>query len=260
MKSLALVGLLAVAAASGSANALTFQCRFVERVGVTEFVIANNSIGAANGVARDVRLQLAVVDDSEPASAGGFLGWSDGSITVSGPESNSDERRNGPGPGRISPFNSSSHPNANGNPPLPGGDPFTTLTEIDASRGAQSPIWVCDAQGNIPAQPPAVVLGRNSFVSVFAFSIDPRPGASSYFVTFTGNLVAATAWQTVGTPVPPNCGNPADPNDDIPGSVTYAPVPTASLPFTCVLNVQTPAPSAAALLGLGGLFAIRRRH
>lgn len=260
MKIPALMSAFALLGAAGSADALTFQCRFVERIGNVDSILQNNTIDADNEQLRNIRLQFAVVDDSEPAAAGGFIGWSAGSIIVNNSESNSDERRNGPGPGRITPFNSSSDPNANGNPPLPGGDPFTMLTDIDATIDTQSPTWVCDAQGNVPAQPPAVVRGRNfSFVSIFAFSTDPSPGAQSYTITVSGNLIAATAWQIIGTPTPPNCGNSTDPTDDVPGSVTYAPVPTAPQPFTCVLSVRViPAPGAAVFLGLAGLLAMRR--
>ena len=145
--------------------------------------------------------------------------------------------------------------------PLPAGDPFTMLTEIDATLGTQSPIWVCDAQGNAPAQPAATVRGRNTFVSVFAFSIDPNAGAESYTVTAGGNLIGAASWLVVGSATAPDCGDPADPSDDVPGAVTYAPFPTTPQAFTCVLSVDIiPAPGAAALLGLGGLLAARRRR
>jgi hypothetical protein len=258
VKKLALFGILAVAGAASSANAFEFRCRFVERIGNQDVVLAGNTIDATDGAVHNIRLQFGVFDDGAGAApAGGFVGWNVGTLTVSGAASNSDERRNN---GRLSPFNFASGPNSNGNPPLPGGDPFTMLTEIDATLGTQSPIWQgCDANGNPVPQPPAVTRGINSFVSVFAFSIDPNAGASDYTVTAGGNLIGATEWRTVGTPTPPDC---SDPNDPQPGSVTYAPFPTAPQAFTCVLNVHAaiPAPGAAALLGLGGLIAGRRRR
>lgn len=259
MKKLALFGILAVAGAAGSANAFEFRCRYIERVGNTDVVLTDNHIDATNGNVRNIRLQFGVFDDAAGAAPdGGFVGWNVGTLAVSGSASNSDERRNN---GRIAPFNFAGGPNANGNAPLPAGDPFTMLTEIDATLGTQSPIWVCDAQGNAPAQPAATVRGRNTFVSVFAFSIDPNAGAESYTVTAGGNLIGAASWLVVGSATAPDCGDPADPSDDVPGAVTYAPFPTTPQAFTCVLSVDIiPAPGAAALLGLGGLLAARRRR
>ncbi|MGE3109500.1 MAG: hypothetical protein AB7G11_16165 [Phycisphaerales bacterium] len=260
MKKLALFGILAVAGAAGSAEAFEFRCRFVERVGNTDVVLAGNTIDATNGLARRIRIQFGVFDDAAGAApAGGFVGWNVGTLAVSGAASNSDETRT---PGRLAPFNFGPGPNANGNPPLPGGDPFTMLTEIDNTLGTQSPIWVCDANGNAPPQPAALVRGLNTFVSTFEFTINPADmGASSYTVTAGGNLIGATEWRTVGNPTPPDCGDPADPADDVPGAVTYAPFPTTPQAFNCVLNVEIiPGPGSAALLGLGGLLAARRRR
>ncbi|MBC7772520.1 MAG: hypothetical protein H7210_08510 [Pyrinomonadaceae bacterium] len=261
MKKLALFGILAVAGAATSANAFEFRVRFVERVGNVDTVIAGNTIDATNGAVRNIRIQFGVFDDAvSVAPEGGYVGWNVGTIAVSGAESNSDERRNN---GRLSPFNFAGGPNANGNAPLPAGDPFTMLTEIDNTLGTQSPLWVCDAQGNVPAQPAAAVRGRNTFVSTFAFSIDPTSAASlDYTITIGGNAIGAASWLTVGTATPPDCGDPADPADDQPGSVIYAPFPTAPVAISATLNVLAtiPGPGAAALLGLGGLLAARRRR
>jgi len=260
VKKLALFGILAVAGAASSANAYEFRCRFVERVGSTDVVLDNNTIDASNANVRNIRIQFGVFDDAAGvAPAGGYVGWNVGTIAVSGAVNNSDERRNN---GRISPFNFAAGPNSNGNAPLPAGDPFTMLTEIDNTLGTQSPSWVCNADGTIPPQPAALVRGRNTFVSTFAFSIDPTSTSStSYTVTIGGNTIGADSWLPVGNPSAPDCGDPADPLDDVPGAVTYAPFPTAPRAISCVLNVQIiPAPGAAALLGLGGLLAARRRR
>jgi hypothetical protein len=260
VKNLALFGLLAVAGAASSANAFEFRCRFVERVGNQDIVLTDNQIVAAPGVTRNIRVQFGVFDNAAGAApAGGYVGWNVGTLTVSGPASNSDERRNN---GRIAPFNFGPGVNANGNPPLPGGDPFTALTEIDNTLGTQSPVWVCDAAGNAPPQPAATVRGLNTFVSTFAFSITPQsaPGGANYTVTAGGNLIAASSWNTVGNPAAPDCGDPADPADDVAGAVTYAPVPLTPQAFSCVLTVIVPGPGSAALLGLGGLLAARRRR
>lgn len=260
MKNLALIGTLAVLGISGSASAFTFQCRFVERIGNADVVLENNFINASDLGVHDIRLQFGVFDDAaDMAPEGGFVGWNVGTIEVSDSVSNSDERRN---PGRLSPFNFASGTNANGNPPLPAGDPFTMLTEIDATLGTQSPVWVCNPDGSVPPQPTPIIRGRNIFVSVFAFSIDPNNlSTASYDVTARGNLIGATSWLPIGNPIAPDCGDPADPADDVPGSVTYAPFPTAPTPFTCVLFVGIiPAPSAAAFFGLGALVVCRRRR
>lgn len=266
MKVRSLIALAVVAGAAASANALTFECRFVEQTGPAagNFVVLPGNTITDAGIGgplnhRRIRLQFRVVDDaSGPAPAGGFVGENVGTLTVSGPVTNSNETRT---PGRLNPFAFAAGVNSNGNPPLPGGDPFTMLTDLDNTQGTQGPLWQCNPDGSIPAQPPAVVRGRNTFVSIFEFTIDPIAGAESYTVTAGGMLIAATSWLTVGNPTPPDCGDPDDTGDDQVGSITYAPFPTDPVPFTCVLNVNIiPAPGAAALLGLGGLLVARRRR
>jgi len=255
VKKLALFGILAVAGAASSANAWHFEVRFVERVGSTDTVIAGNTIDASvNRGVRNIRIQFGVFDDADGAApAGGYVGWNVGTLAVSGAADNSDERRNS---GRISPFNFAGGANSNGNPPAPAGDPFSMLSEIDATLGTQSPFWGFNADGMALPQPNAAVRGINSFVSVYAFSIDPRDDASAagYTVTAGGNLIAATEWRAIGTPTPP------DEETQTPGSVTYAPFPTTPQAFSAVLNVLIPGPGSAALLGLGGLLAARRRR
>lgn len=130
-----------IGAAAFPAWGWEFRCRFIERVGNINVELPGNTIDAGNGAPRNIRVQFGVFDDAEsPAPAGGFVGCNIGSLAVDGSEDNSDERRN---PGRLSPFTFAASPDANGNPPLPDGDPFTMLTEIDATLGTQSPVWVC---------------------------------------------------------------------------------------------------------------------
>jgi hypothetical protein len=238
--------------APGAAEALTFQVRFVERIGTTDVVIGGNgaTVDASDGAARRIRVQLGVFDDGAGAApAGGFVGWDVGTVSVSGTAGNSQERRT---PGRIAPFNSSTNPNANGNPPPPTlagpdstGFDFQTLVEISAALGPQSPLWLCN--GSEPmVQPPPTIRGRNAFVSVYEITIDPAAGAASYTVTLGGNLIAASSWTTLGTPFPPDCDN------GIPGTVTYAPLPTAPLSFTAVLNVSTASAPTGACCAVDG--------
>lgn len=254
-------GVLGILACAGGTHAFEVRCRFVERIGNTDVVLSGNHIDVTPGIARNMRIQFGVFDDAAGAApAGGLVGWSAGTLAVSGPVDNSDERRN---PGRLSPWNFSQFPTANGNPPLPGGDPFTMLTEIDAGIGSQSPLWLCDPQGNVPPQPTPVVRGRNTFISVYAFQIQPRSAAPvNYTVTAGGFVQSTSAWNIVGTPQPPDCGDPNDPSDDIPGSITYAPAIGIPQSFTSVLVVHTnPAPTSGVfLLMSASTLACRRRR
>ncbi|MGE3107452.1 MAG: hypothetical protein AB7G11_00625 [Phycisphaerales bacterium] len=237
-----------------------FECRFIERVGNMDVLLPGNTIDASNGAARNIRIQFGVFDDADgPAPAGGFVGWNVGTMFVSGPVNNSDERRNN---GRLAPFNFGPGPNANGNPPLPAGDPFTMLTEIDNTLGTQSPIWVCwDPDGDgvyePTPMPQATVRGLNTFVSTFAFSIDPAPAGQTYSITAGGNLIGATEWRVIGNPTPPDCSDEPDPACPFPGSVTYAPFPTPPQAFSCTLAVVVPGP-ASLLTVLAGATASQR--
>jgi hypothetical protein len=262
-----LFGLAVAVGAAASANALTFQCRWVERVGTTDTVIGGNgaTLDVGNGAPRRIRLQFGVFDDAGGAApGGGFVGMNVTGISISGPAANSADRRTN---GRISPFNFAAQPTANGNPPPAGGvaagdavgTDFQGWTDIDCTLGTQAFAWPCNSAGDPVPMPQALVRGRNTFVSVWEMTTDPADGFAAYSITAAGNLIAATEWRTVGTPTPPDCGDPSDPADDVPGSVTYAPFPTDPTAFQCVLNL-VPAPGAAALLGLGGLLAIRRRR
>ena len=143
MNKLALVGLLSVAGVASSASAYEIRCRFVERVGSVDVPLQSNVIDATDHGVHNIRIQFGVFDDADgPAPDGGFVGWNVGTMTVSGSANNSDERRNS---GRLSPWNFAAGPNSNGNPPLPGGDPFQMLTEIDATLGTQSRPWLCSS-------------------------------------------------------------------------------------------------------------------
>jgi hypothetical protein len=241
--------LVIVALAAGQAQAFSFRARWVERTGPVDTPIFGDLI-ESDGLAHRIRLQLGVFDDaSGPAPSGGLIGWTSGTLAIS-------RAINTRTPGRLTPFDFATDPNANGNPPLPGGDPFTTLTDIDATLGVQTPFWGCDANGNPLPQPNPIIRGRNTFMSIFEVTSASFIGSVNYSMTVSGNLIAATEWLSVGTPIPPDCGQ------GIPGSVTYVPVPTAPIPFTCVLYIEGggPTPGAACTLGLGALLSVRRRR
>ena len=51
-----------------------------------------------------------------------------------------------------------------------------------------------------------------------------------------------------------------DEMDDTPGNILYAPLADAARSFQNTLGIIVPAPGALALLGLGGLVAMRRRR
>lgn len=250
-----------LAGTATSADAFEFRCRFVERVGNVDVPIPQHGVDGSFGLARRIRLQFGVFDDAAgPAPSGGFVGWNVGTLSVSGATANSAETRT---PGRLTPFNFASGQNANGNPPLPTGDPFTMLTEIDATLGIQSPVWTCDAQGNIPPQPMPIARGINTFVSVFEFTSDPLgvfQGGTGYSITATGNMIAAVEWRTIGTISPPDCGDPTDPSDDIPGAVSYAPVPIPPQAFSCTMTVFVPAPGPGAAMMIAAAASLARRR
>lgn len=238
MKKAVLFGILAVAGVATSAQAFNVQVRFVERVGTTDTVIAGNSLTVGAGSTHRIRVQFGVFDDAAGAApAGGFVGWNLGTQTMTG-------GTNSRTPGRINPFNFAPAPPGNG---TPAADPFMALTTIDNTLGTQSPAWLTFGQ----PQPPAVIRGLNTFVSTWEFTT--VAGMSNYSCTLGGNQVVASNWGIIGTPIPPDDqGNP--------GSITYAPQTLPPIAFTAVLNFVVPAPGTAALLGLGGLVAARRRR
>ncbi|MGE4195608.1 MAG: hypothetical protein AB7G11_00610 [Phycisphaerales bacterium] len=140
----------------------------------------------------------------------------------------------------------------NGMPPLPDGDPFTMLTDIDARLGRQAPIWTCNPDGTPNPMPTPLVRGLNTFVSVFSFSIDPGVNALDYMVTAGGAVSACDAWNVVGTPMPPIC--PPEPCGPIPecsdGIVVYSPQPTEPRAFECSLYVRAQIPGPGSLAGV----------
>jgi hypothetical protein len=239
--------------AAESAHAWHFDYRFVERVGTVDTPLVNGAVYPASGAPIRLRFQVGVFDDSSnPAPAGGFIGWSQGTIT------DSLDFHNTRTPGRLTPFNFAA--NGNGLPPMPGGEPFMQLTDIDASMGVQVPFWGLDSFGQALPMPTEQVRGVNTFVSVFEFTT--TPGILSYTLTLGGSLTAASGW--VGVPVPPDNNNtPLDPSDDIPGWVTYTPVTLPPQTFVLPplsLTIQVPGPGSAVMLSAVTVLASRRRR
>jgi hypothetical protein len=245
----------AVGSLAGAAHAFEFRYRWVERVANLDFPLADDLVVAYDGQPHQVRLQLGVFDNAAgPAPEGGFYGWTQGSLLVdTRSAADSDDRRT---PGRLPTFAFSQAPGANGNPPLPDGDPFEALTDIDASIGIQSPVWGFNPDGTPAPQPGPRIVGRNTYVSVFSITVQPRNfSGSGYFVRASGNLYGATSWFTLGTPVPP------DPESGTPGSVNYAAMVTQPSAFESALFVYLgPTPGTAGVLVISAAWAARRRR
>ncbi len=242
---------------ASSAQAWEFRSRFIERVGVTDVLLPNNTIDASDGRTRTIRVQFGVFDDADgPAPAGGFTGWNAGFLTVSGPEDNSNEYRT---PGRIAPFN-------HGGPEqvIPQGlptSPFTELQFIDARLFDQTPMWNCNPDGSVPPMPLPVARGINTFISIYSFSITPNPGAVNYTVSAQGELHAAASWTLFGTPVPPSLPpGGVWPNDCVPGHVVYTQSGVETRLFQNTLTVIVPSPAPLAILLISTTALCHRRR
>jgi hypothetical protein len=160
--------------------------------------------------------------------------------------------------GRITPFNSTPSPPGDG---LPEADPWISLATIDATLGTQTRPWICTPppdQQPLP-MPQPTVRGLNTFLSVFEITIDVNLGWTPFEITVGGSGLAAMQWRTVGTPIPPDCGNPNIPGDDVPGSITYEPVLAPSVALQGLLRI-IPAPGSAALVAIAALGTLRRRR
>ena len=248
-----------VAGATAMCQAWEFRSRFVQRVGNTDVLISDPYSIPDNQPTR-VRLQFGVFDDQNGAApTGGFVGWNVGTLSITGISNplRAGARRT---PGRLAPFNFAN--NGNGIPAAPAGDPFGSLTQLDVTLGIQSPLWVCDANGQAPPQPPAIVRGLNTFVSVYEITLTPLDYYLVFNVTATGNLIAATDWRPSGTPIPPNCDDPDNPEG---GMVTYVPLPTTPQPFSTSFTFVSngvPGPGAGGVIGATvlGMAARRRRR
>lgn len=264
MKAIVVAGILAVAGVASSASAYNIQCRWVTVGGVplVTTVIPTAADGFQTldlsaipaGTVIRIRKQFGVFDDAGGAApAGGFIGLNVGTLMVPGGYNATRT------PGRLAPFNFAPVNPGNG---LPTTDPFTSLTSLDNTLGSQSPVWGIDTANNLPLpQPGPTIRGRNTFVSIFEFSITAGSANTDGFVMMNGNQILASGWGTVGVPNPPSDAD-GDGVLDTNGAVTYAPQTIAPVPGGngWKLHLLVPAPGTAALLGLGGLVAARRRR
>jgi len=204
-----------------SAQAYTIEWRIVERVGDINYVLpAGDTIVVRPNSIHRYRLQFRVVPDDENDALGGFLAWNIGTITTTGGINYRTSRPPDPAPrGRIAPFNAPNGPNSDG---VPNTDPFTSLTQIDAAFTRQTPIWLCNGEGEPNPPPVPLVYGRGTFVSVH--EITSVAQEQDYTITYTGGLWVAREWRSVVCN-PPDCGDPADPSDDVPTTCEVAPFP-----------------------------------
>lgn len=258
MKHLLAITVLTVAGVAVGAHAFVVDCRWTyETTNGNNFLplpLGGLNVDPTTQPFVRLRLSFQVTDGSPSDAAGGFIGWNFGTLLASGDCCESLART----PGRRAPFNFI--PTGNG---VPVADPVpcdTTITGIDATLGFQNLAWGCAPDGAPLPMPVPVVRGLGSFVSVYDVTLNLRPGLGSASVTAGGNSVVSSQWFTVGAAVPPDCGDPADPLDDIPGSVIYAPTTAAPVPFVCVAQVNCiPAAPSACLFALG-MLTIRRRQ
>lgn len=239
-----------ISGAAVNAHAYEYQCRWVECVGMDEVPIDDTvPFDISDGKPRWIRLQFGVFDDAAgPAPAGGFFGWSNGELLATG----GINRRT---PGRLEPFAFGTNPLGNGNPPLPNGDPFRSLTDIDATIGVQTPEWGFDINGAPLPQPGAVIYGRNEFVSVYDIMVTADGSGNNFSIMAMGDLFAALSWDVIGTPIPP------DPATGELGFVAYsATTQSTTMPQHCTLTFGVPTPGAATMLVMGLGAATRRRR
>jgi hypothetical protein len=238
----------ATAFSSLQASAYEIRARFSGRTG-TKDPIADGMVYLPPGSLLRIRAQFGIFDNgAEPVPDGGILGWTEGTIEQYGGIATRT-------PGRVAPFRASQDPNANGNPPLPDGDPFTRLTDINATLPDQVHTWGFDGSGDPLPMPLPTVRGRGSFVSIFEFTLlIPEDSTENFTVSIGGNALAATSWAVIGTPTPP------DPQTMTPGMVTYEPVATDPVPISAQLLVIVPGPGAATAILVPFIAALKRRR
>jgi len=159
---------------------------------------------------------------------------------------------------RISPFNFGPATSFGGTLVPPG-----TINNINAARdvsgGATAP-WLWDtatsAPGPQPTAPTNAALGNDSLTNVWRFTVNVSTlSGPNIVIHFAGQAGPVVQWAQFGN-------NP--PDETTPGNVSFLGLtPNPVLRDYTAVNltlVRVPAPGAAALLGLGGLIAARRRR
>jgi hypothetical protein len=133
------------------------------------------------------------------------------------------------------------------------------LMGIDATLGTTVLAWNCNPDGTKAPLPVPAPTGLNSFVSIYEITTDPRDsGGREYSISFAGNLIAVDQWYVNVTP--PDCGDPNDPNDDLPGNAVYSPDPTPLRPFSSTLQIVVPSPAGTTVMMIFGLATLRGRR
>ncbi|HYE02827.1 MAG TPA: hypothetical protein VD963_06295 [Phycisphaerales bacterium] len=239
------VALLAVAGAAAAANAQTFdaQVRFAQGHTGSPTVL-----GSIVDITGSPLLHIPLTLQGGAFNAVGFdnqgLISLNGQITATGLIPGDTLLEEADGDGRVPPFNFG--PIGTGTLVSPG-----LMTDVNPFRAIQTIVWPVGAPQPNPDQ-----RGDEAYTNTFRFFLDVADTTTprDIVVTFSGAGEAAANWTVLAS-------TPPDPDEGTPGSVQYAaqpvvdPATTGSVTFRII-----PAPGAAALLGLGGLLAARRRR
>jgi hypothetical protein len=248
MRLTACISALALATLAHDVQAYEFRSRFVRRIGDVDYPIQNqlNLEIHPDGYWPDarIRVQFGVFDDAEGvAPNGGFIGWTAGTINIT--SGFTGDRT----PGRLWPF-TFAPPQSNGQPAA---DPFTSLFLVEPILGDQVHFWPAGSDPDAP--PPPVIRGRNAWVSVYEFTINPlQQSYADSFVSITGGLYAAREWRIFQS---------SPPTEDEDGIVTYLPFPMGPVAFSNqirILNVPVPGPQAGASIVMLLTFVGARRE
>lgn len=144
----------------------------------------------------------------------------------------------------------------NFNPVGAGQSNGTSIMGIDAARNPIVNVLWLPGQPE-PTDEPILTQGNNQYYQTFRFTVTiPDPTSFPWEIhihTVGGMMQAIAGFTQLGS---------TEPDEDIPGQVTWSATSfvtdtDANASFTIRL---IPAPGAAALLGLGGLMAARRRR
>jgi hypothetical protein len=211
------------------ALAIEIHCRIVEQLGPDHddyAVLTDNRIVVRPGSSHRLRIQfMAHAEPGEDLDS--FIGWNIGTIDTTGGTNTRTGRSPNPLPrGRIPPFTFAPSSPGEG---LPRIDPFVALDSIDCTVGQQALVWNCGDPKPYPEG-----WGVDEFISTY--EITSVAGTTNYQITLAGNAITAAEWRITQC-VPPECGDPDNPDDDKPGYCPWAPFTNAPAPFTYELTV-----------------------